>query len=442
MTQVKHVKHVKHVNHFRHQLRRGAVALALAATLPLPLAGAALAATLPLPLAGAALAAPHAAQAAPAVAPAPPAATTLHLPRPTGPYAIGRDTLHLTDPQRRDPWVPSAGARELMASLYYPARPGTGHHRAPYMNTEEAQLFLRGIHRADVLPAETLAATRTHARTDARPAPGRHPLVVLSPGFSLNRATLSLLSEELASHGYVVALLDHAYESFGTAFPGGRTLTCVACDTVEKAPKDVRKRLMAKVATGRAADIRFVLDALTRTDRHGKHGLRGTHPAWRHSAMIDTRRIGVAGHSIGGNSAAAAMAADPRIRAGVNMDGTFFAPVPHGGLDGRPFLMLGALNGHSPHDEDTSWLRDWRRLDGWKRWLTVRDAGHFSFIDIPVLGAQLGVTDPTAPLPGKRSGEITRDYVTAFFDRHLRGLPRPLLDGPSAANPEVLFQNP
>ncbi|MFD8548355.1 alpha/beta hydrolase family protein [Streptomyces sp. NPDC059649] len=425
-------------NRFRHQLRRGAVALALAATLPVPLAGAA-------------LAAPHAAQAAPAVAPADaadPAAVTLHLPRPTGRYAVGRDTLHLTDKQRRDPWVPAAGARELMASLYYPARPGTGHHRAPYMNAKEAQLLLRGIHRADAPLAKALAATRTHARTDARPAPGTHPLVVLSPGFSLNRATLSLLSEELASHGYVVALLDHAHESFGTAFPGGRTLTCVACDTVEKAPRDVRKRLMAKVATGRAADIRFVLDALTGAGNHGRpepqgtYALHGRHSAWRYSAMIDTRRIGVAGHSIGGNSAAAAMAADPRVRAGINMDGTFSAPVPRRGLDGRPFLMLGTLNGHSPHDEDTTWLRDWRRLDGWKRWLTVRDAGHFTFIDIPVLGGQLGVTDPTAPLPGKRSGEITRDYVTAFFDQHLRGLPRPLLDGPSPANPEVLFQNP
>ncbi|MER6308213.1 alpha/beta hydrolase [Streptomyces sp. NPDC001657] len=413
----------KHGKPVRNQLRGGVVALALAATLPLPLAGAA-------------LAAPHADRAAPAAAPAAPAAATLHLPRPTGPYAVGRDTLHLTDKQRRDPWVPSAGARELMVSVYYPARPGTGHHRAPYLNTKEAQLLLQGIHRADAPLAKAFAATRTHARTDARPAPGTHPLVVLSPGFSLNRATLSLLSEELASHGYVVALLDHAYESFGTAFPGGRTLTCVACDTVENAPEGAQKRLMAKVATGRAADIRFVLDVLTKQSRPGKQ------PAWRYSAMIDTRRIGAAGHSIGGNGAAAAMAADPRIRAGINMDGTFSAPVPRGGLDGRPFLMLGTLNGHSPHDEDASWLRAWRRLDGWKRWLTVRDAGHFTFIDLPVLGGQLGITDPTAPLPGKRSGEITRDYVTAFFDQHLRGLPRPLLNGPSAANPEVLFQNP
>jgi hypothetical protein len=64
--------------------------------------------------------------------------------------------------------------------------------------------------------------------------------VVLSPGFTLNRATLTTLAEDLASKGYVVALVDHAYESFGTTFPGGRTLTCVACETVESARRATR----------------------------------------------------------------------------------------------------------------------------------------------------------------------------------------------------------
>jgi hypothetical protein len=37
---------------------------------------------------------------------------------------------------------------------------------------------------------------------------------------------------------------------------------------------------------------------------------------------------------------------------------------------------------------------------------------------------------------------ITRDYVAAFFDLHLRGTPQPLLDGPTPDNPEVGFQQP
>jgi hypothetical protein len=32
--------------------------------------------------------------------------------------------------------------------------------------------------------------------------------------------------------------------------------------------------------------------------------------------------------------------------------------------------------------------------------------------------------------------------VNAFFDLHLRGIPQPLLDGPTAAHPEVVFHQP
>ncbi|MFE7039569.1 hypothetical protein ACFU9X_08995 [Streptomyces atratus] len=72
--------------------------------------------------------------------PQPPATgPSLEVPRPTGPYATGRDTLHLTDRSRQDPWVPAAGARQLMVSVHYPARPGSGTATAPYMTTDEAR---------------------------------------------------------------------------------------------------------------------------------------------------------------------------------------------------------------------------------------------------------------------------------------------------------------
>ncbi|MFC0602749.1 alpha/beta hydrolase family protein [Streptomyces palmae] len=396
----------------RDNRRRGAVfAAALALALALPLAGA-----------GAALARPAGDQAASSLA-ADRQDVQLELPRPTGPYAIGRDTLHLVDRSRPDPWVPEAKGRELMVDLYYPARPGTG-APAAYTSTEEARLLLefRGLDK--VIPAEAVSGVRTHARTDARPMPGRHPLVVLSPGFTTSRYTLTLLAEELTSRGYVVAAMDHAYESVGTRFPGDRILTCVACEKSEETG-------LAPVAEGRAEDVSFLLDRLT-----------GPRPAWRHAWSIDPRRIGMAGHSIGGNSAAQTMATDSRVRAGVNMDGTFFADVPAEGLDGRPFLMLGTDTLHHPGGQDQSWDRAWQRLDGWKRWLSVTDSGHFTFTDLPVLAEQLGLPDPEAPLSGTRSGEITRDYVSAFFDQQLRGIPQPLLDGPSAANPEVRFHTP
>ncbi|MFD7865234.1 alpha/beta hydrolase family protein [Streptomyces sp. NPDC057682] len=353
-----------------------------------------------------------------------PQSTVLRLPVPSGPYAVGEDTLYLRDSGRADPYVPGAGARELLASVFYPARAASG-SPAPYMSTREAQLLLASRGLGELVEPEAVAATRTHARTGAAPAAGRFPLVVLSPGFGQSRFTLTSLATDLASRGYVVASVDHAHESTATVFPGGRVLPCAACDYVER----TGDAGMAEVARGRARDVSFLLNRLT-----------GSRPAWRHAPLIDQRRIGMAGHSIGGNSAASTMTADPRVRAGVNMDGAFYDPLPTTGLHGRPFMVLGTETQHTPGSTtDTTWSRDWPRLDGWKRWLTVTGAGHFTFTDMPLLGAQLGLPDPSAPLPADRSSRITRDYTAAFFDLHLKARPQPLLTGPTPGNPEVSF---
>ncbi|MFE9407020.1 alpha/beta hydrolase family protein [Streptomyces sp. NPDC006530] len=384
---------------------RAATAVALSLTLTVPLAAA------------------TAAQAAPApsAASASIGAEPIQLPRPTGPYALGSDTLHLVDHARRDPWVPSQD-RELMVTLTYPAARAASGRPAAYTTPAEAPVLLKEL---GVDPARVgdVDATRTHARSGARPAPGSHPLVVLSPGFGAPRYSLTTLAEELASRGYVVASLDHAYESVGTSFPGGRLLTCVACTAMENGAPGSR------VTGARTADVSYLLDRLT-----------GPHPAWRHAGAIDKGRIGMAGHSIGGAAAVAAMARDGRIGAGVNMDGAFWDVLPLTGLDGRPFMMLGADDGHRPGGKDRTWDAMWPALDGWKRWLTVAGAEHLTFSDEPVIAAHFGLQQP--PLPAPRAVELVRTYVGAFFDQELRGFTRPVLAGPSADHPEVRFNNP
>ena len=67
-----------------------------------------------------------------------------------------------------------------------------------------------------------------------------------------------------------------------------------------------------------------------------------------------------------------------------------------------------------------TWERDWELLTGWKRWLVVAGAIHASFTDLALLADQIGI-DIGAGIPGARSLDITRAYVRAFFDLHLRG---------------------
>ena len=362
---------------------------------------------------------------------------TPYLPEPSGPYPAGTASVWLTDTSRPDPWVPGVHTRELMVSLWYPAVLSDG-RRARYMTPAESELQLTSRSITGI-PPDTLSTVRTNAVSDARPAgrPRSLPLVVLSPGFTNSRSTLTALAEDLASHGYVVAGIDHTYESHATAFPDGRVTTCLA----REAPRRDRKE---EVAAGRAADVCFVLDELT-----------GAHPAWPGAGLIDPLRMAMAGHSAGGAAAIAAMLADSRIRAGIDMDGATAAPIPDEGL-ARPFLFLGKQSNYTPGSGGAvttlrdwklqrgaviTWERDWELLTGWKRWLVVAGAVHASFTDLALLADQTGI-DTGAGLSGARSLDITRAYVRAFFDQHLRGRPQALLDQPSPRYPEVTFCSP
>ncbi|MEU5259476.1 esterase [Amycolatopsis sp. NPDC021455] len=345
--------------------------------------------------------------------PAASADPALTLAKPTGDRPVGTTSLYLKDTSRVDPWVPSVPYRELMVSLFYPAVPSPGPKKQFMSEAEAKAVFdeagIKGI------PPSVMTTVRTDAVADARPAGHALPAVVLSPGFKRPRAELTSLSEDLASRGYLVVLVDHTYENVATTFPDGRVTGCAACGsyTVE---------FWQKLERGRAKDVSFVLDSLTRSK-------------W--APLLDTSRIGMAGHSVGGASAIGTMVADPRIKAGIDIDGTTDDPLLAPGLD-RPFLFLGRANTYTPGtgDEAASWERDWAQLKGWKRWLTVAGMQHPSFTDIGLVGEQLGL-DFGATTPAVRGQAITAAYVRAFFDQHLRGRPQPLPDQPSPRYPEV-----
>ncbi|MFI6734950.1 alpha/beta hydrolase family protein [Nonomuraea sp. NPDC050451] len=349
--------------------------------------------------------------AAPSATPTGPAT----LPAPTGAHPVGTTALYLKDTSRPDPWNLDADARELKVTLWYPTKQRDG-QRAPYMTPKESELTLKGG-RIGGVPDDTLSKTRTNAIKDAEPTGRKLPLVVLSPGFTKPMSTLTSLAEDLASRGYVVAGIDHTYESYATTFPDGRVAECLACDS------DADPGFGTGLVAGRAADVSFVLDQLP--------------SKWDGADRIDRSRIAMVGQSIGGASAMATMLKDPRVRAGIDMDGTAYARIPKSGFS-RPFMFIGSPP-HVPGGSDNSWDRDWKLLTGWKRWIVLSGADHQSFTDVPLLAGALGIKPAYGLLPAARAAELTRTYVAAFLDQHLKSQPQPLLDKPSSRYPEAKF---
>src|SRR5436309_1101597 len=132
----------------------------------------------------------------------PAASTYLTLPAPTGADAVGVTALRFVDGSRVDRFAPTRRARELSVHVWYPAA-GGGTARTPYFAPQVAALNAKEVG----IPVSVFAALTTRARTDARAQPGRHPVVLFSPGFGAESALYTLLVEDLASHGYVVLAL-------------------------------------------------------------------------------------------------------------------------------------------------------------------------------------------------------------------------------------------
>jgi dienelactone hydrolase len=337
--------------------------------------------------------------------------STPYLPAPTGDKPVGSTSVYLKDTSRPDPWVPTVPYRELMVSLFYPTASAKG-QKTRYMTPEESTALLTdsGI---DV-PTDILSTMVTNSVAGARPAGHGLPLVVLSPGYTHPRAILSALAEDLASHGYVVAVVGHTYEDAGTSFPDGHFAGCASCEM----PQD--DAFWQKLELGRAADVSFVLDELTHSNK------------W--AGLIDPKRIGMAGHSVGGASTIPTMVADSRVKAGIDIDGTTVVPLTAPGLS-RPFMFVShqhdAVTICAPGNDP--WERDWAQLTGWRRWIEVGGTQHASFTDVGLFGDEIGV-DFGATTSAARTQAITRAYVNAFFDQHLRGRPQPPLAEPEVAD--------
>ncbi|MGW1607320.1 alpha/beta hydrolase family protein [Streptomyces eurythermus] len=341
----------------------------------------------------------------------------LLLPLPGGPHRVGTQELSLLDPDRADPWQTSR-RRELMVQLWYPAAAcaadawPAARYLTPSVAAHVLQMWAEEGEEFDPALQEALAGTRVHAVDGAPAASGPlRPLVLLSPGLGEYRAGLTALAEDLASRGFIVASVDHPGDAAAVAFPDGRVVPHhEPADQEDGATTDLETRYLAT----RVADLRFVLDQLL-----------APHSSWY--GLLDTARVGVAGHSLGGAAAAELARLDTRPAAIAVLDGSLFGQVLSTGLD-LPVLLCG-LTPPDPEDPDilAGWDQLWPLLRGPRRHTTVHGAGHMSATDFDALAGPLGLRDPDSPddtfsfgtLPPGRGIALVREVLAAFFDEHL-----------------------
>lgn len=358
------------------------------------------------------------------------------LPPPTGPLAVGRTSFDWTEEARVDPLNPDRiSKRELEVWAWYPADAPGGAPAAPYVPQPWASV-LDQEHGVGAVLFQSNESVHAHAVPDApvSAAQARYPVLVLLPGFGSTPAAYTTLAEDLASHGYVVAGVAPT-DSVPVVFSGGRVAPRTALGSLpDTADAPTMQRLTASVIAAWSGDVRFTLDQLALVNAAASGPLAG---------RLDLDQVGVLGHSFGGAAAAEVCRQDARCKAGADVDGTLFGPVSQGGLK-QPFLFVN----HDPaapcdascQQGDADQQRVFQQLaEGYR--VTVMGTRHFNFTDYALLfEPAMHVAGLFGPINPQRGEEITRAYVGAFFDHELLGRPVPLLNGPSAAYPEVQIE--
>lgn len=353
------------------------------------------------------------------------------LPPPTGPYAVGTDSIE---------YVVAAGSdeeRRARARLWYPAAGSTSGSTArldgesgtraaaqrPRASTnwlEHVDVMLPELAVRAGLPRWSLAHlrhTRTYSAWGVPAAEGRFGIVTFSHGRAGFAAQNTFYAEELASHGWIVVAPEH---------PGGAVLSVFRDGTV--VPYD--PATFGEGLTGPAYDAvirelgrRWTADTLAAVDA----ATGPTAPAALRG-RIDRSRLVTSGHSTGGGSAFLTCATAPTCIGAIGLD-PWMLPTPPAlwrdeGAPGVPAPVLGmfsdpALGFFEPSNHEAfELLARVTRASGYEVVdRTLAGAGHMDFADVTLLSpyaAAIGLDVGPAP-----SGEVLpaiREQVVRWLD--------------------------
>lgn len=257
------------------------------------------------------------------------------------------------------------------------------------------------------------------------------PLIVFSHGGLGIKTSNETLYNELASHGYLVCSIDHTYQCLYTTNENGHT-TYVDKDYMKelntqnaKSNKQQSYEYFQKWMKIRTDDINFVIDYIIEQANNEAHAL------YKH---IDTTKIGVMGHSLGGSAALGIGRMRKDVSAVIALESPFMCDIK--GVKNNEFIFtdekypIPVLNVYS----DSSWhhLADWPQYAKNHALLSdnnptafnfhISGVGHFTLTD-------LALTSPflTRMFNGKKSTADTKYCLKMinkscleFFDCYLK----------------------
>ncbi|HEY1007684.1 MAG TPA: hypothetical protein VGD92_10895, partial [Sphingobacteriaceae bacterium] len=238
--------------------------------------------------------------------------------KPSGKYECGVRSLSLIDSSRVDSAL--GRHREIPLTVWYPAAGQAGKRKAYVPDEMREALLESGYAHLDSQALSALFTLETNSIRDAAPVKEsrKFPVVLFSAGWGMSTFSYTALIEDLVSHGIIVIAMDNLYCG-PVRLADGRIITQQAYPYETYAP----------YLQSAFQDSRFVMDTFL-AGANGLGFLKG---------LADQDRLGMVGHSIGGN-VALLVAQDPGpFRFAINLDGGAFEKAFSGTMEIPAFTV-------------------------------------------------------------------------------------------------------
>ncbi|HYE12183.1 MAG TPA: acetylhydrolase [Patescibacteria group bacterium] len=344
------------------------------------------------------------------------------LPEPTGNFNVGTVLLDITDENRVETYSEEAGkSRKIAVQFWYP--------------TDRIESELQ----YDIIDAPVSTSQQSY------------PVLIFSHGAFGVRMSNASTFRELASHGYIVASIDHTYQAFYTAFADGERIpvnTKFLNDAIkvsaDNLPMDETFEITHDWLKLRTDDIELVIDSLKSEELGGSGAML--------NGRMDLTKIGLFGHSLGGAAAAQLGRERDDVKAAIVIDGTMIGDITEINSDNKetitnesftkPLMLMYNSSFLEAEAKASSYLPNinaFERAADAAYSLCIKDSGHLNFTDLPRISPLLSKMLGIGTMDSFQGIKIVNDYSLAFFDKHFKGQSSALLEG-TAGYTEIEFE--
>lgn len=343
----------------------------------------------------------------------------LTIPKPTGVYTVGTEVIHLIDKNREEIFQINKHLkhdRSLVIQVWYPATSKTNTQNKWHPH---ANILARAISKQLHAPSFFFNHLK-HSTTNSYISAPIHkdktpfPIIFISHSWSGFKNAYTALSEELASHGYIVISVEHPYASI---------ISCInskVCTHLNNNTFPIKSKTAKLVTNQWSDDLSFILKYF-RAHPQDKH-------KWLTSHM-DFKKVAGIGHSTGGTAILRFCQKETSCKAGIGLD-VWFWPIteksnPYRYITKPMLFLFGAqkiaFSAWEPNQNYYFFTQDlFPYLPDHIQTFSIKGASHFDFADSTLFSPIASFLGMKGNISGKRMTTLVRQECLDFLNQQFK----------------------